>query len=112
MSLSMQNLGGVNVVSVDANRIDAASSIQFKEEFRKLAPSGCARIVLALDGVDFVDSSVLGAIVCMMKLRAPEIRLELSSMGDTVKKVFALTRMDQVFVIHEGIADARAGQAN
>lgn len=104
MDLVLQNIGDVAVVKVPDNRIDAASAIQFKERFRDIAPKSGQRVVLDLDGVGFVDSSGLGAIVAMMKWLAPNTALELAGMGETVRKVFALTRMDTVFKIHDDLS--------
>lgn len=112
MNLSAEDEGGILVISVKETRIDAANCLQFKENFRQLVPDGRDRVVLNLDGVGFVDSSGLGAIVGVMKLLAPATKLDLSNMGETVQKVFTLTRMDQVFKIHERVADAVcAGQS-
>ncbi|MDG2340177.1 MAG: STAS domain-containing protein [Paracoccaceae bacterium] len=108
MNLISQELDGVSVISVVGLRIDAACAIQFKDRFRELAPENKDRVILDLDGVDFVDSSGLGAIVGIMKLLAPNTRLELSGMCETVKKVFTLTRMDRVFAIHNKVSDAIA----
>lgn len=109
MNLSLDENGAIPVISVGATRIDAACAIQFKDAFQKTVPKEPERVILDLDGVEFVDSSGLGAIVGLMKILAPETRLELSTMGETVKKVFALTRMDQVFTIHERVVDGVCG---
>lgn len=106
MKLSAREESQVFVVSVEEARIDAANCLQFKENFRQLAPDDRDRIVLDLNGVDFVDSSGLGAIVGVMKLLAPQTRLELCNLGELVQKVFKLTRMDRVFVIHSELVDA------
>lgn len=106
MNLSAQNQSGILVISVSEPRIDAANCIQFKESFRHLVQESQNRVILNLEGVEFVDSSGLGAIVGVMKLLAPRAKLELSNLGETVRKVFNLTRMDRVFTIHEGVADA------
>ena len=112
MNLTAEDEGGILVISVKETRIDAANCLQFKENFRQLVPDGRDRVVLNLDGVGFVDSSGLGAIVGVIKLLAPATKLDLSNMGETVQKVFTLTRMDQVFKIHERVADAVcAGQS-
>lgn len=105
MNLQASDFGEIAVISVNSSRIDAASAIRFKDLVRDCAPKSAKRVVLDLADVDFVDSSGLGAIVAVMKLLAPERKLELSGMGATVAKVFSLTRMDQVFTIHDRVAD-------
>ena len=60
--------------------------------------------MLDLSAVTFVDSSGLGAIVAAMKQVGAPQRLELAGLTRNVAKVFALTRMDRVFTIHDSIA--------
>lgn len=90
------------VVQVMEDRIDAASAISFKDRMRELVARGTGVVVLDLSQVRFLDSSGLGAVVAVMKLLSPR-RLELAGLTPTVEKVFRLTRMDSVFVIHPSL---------
>jgi anti-sigma B factor antagonist len=112
MNLSSSQMEPAHVVTVDSNRIDAAVAIQFKDLLRaKMAPIE-GRHILDLSNVEFVDSSGLGAIVAAMKMMEDNQTLELAGLNPGVAKVFSLTRMDTVFVIHstveEGVS-ARVG---
>ncbi len=95
------------VIEVAEARIDAAVAIEFKERMRDLIKDAPERVVLELSKVGFLDSSGLGAVVAVMKLLAPERRLELAGLTPTVEKVFRLTRMDSVFVIHPAAPDVQ-----
>jgi anti-sigma B factor antagonist len=44
-------------------------------------------------------------VVAVLKSLAPDRKLELSGLTPTVQKVFRLTRMDSIFVIHDGVPD-------
>ncbi len=88
-------------VRVLESRIDAAVAIRFKEEMREATDGGHGPVVLDLSQVEFLDSSGLGAVVAVMKILAPERRLELAGLTPSVAKVFRLTRMDSVFTIHQ-----------
>jgi len=101
MKLLAEQLDVALVVRVDQDRIDAASAIQFKDQMRQFTQGMQGRVVLDLAQVAFIDSSGLGAIVAAMKAMAPIQKLELSGLTPTVKKVFRLTRMDTVFIIHD-----------
>ena len=94
------------IVSVMEDRIDAAGAIRFKDRMRTLVQHPVARVVLDLSRVKFLDSSGLGAIVAVMKLLGPGRKLELAGLTPTVLKVFRLTRMDSVFVIHPDAPEA------
>lgn len=103
MHLEADMKGGTLVIRVAEDRIDAASASQFKEKMREFVETGSSRMILDLSSVHFLDSSGLGAVVAVMKLLAPDRRLELSGLTKTVEKVFRLTRMDTIFTIHPGL---------
>lgn len=99
---------GALIAEVAETRIDAASAIQFKDAMRAAAAAETGRVVLDLGRVDFIDSSGLGAIVAVMKMLAPERRLDLAAPTPNVERVLKLTRMDSVFTVH---SDADSGAA-
>ena len=100
MNLYAETRGGALVVSVNEERLDAAIAIRFKERMREVTSQPGARVVLDMSQVEFLDSSGLGAVVAVMKSLVPDRRLELAGLTANVERVFRLTRMDSVFVIH------------
>ncbi|MGK7651290.1 STAS domain-containing protein [Roseovarius sp. B08] len=106
MQLTCATHNNINVITVEDNRIDAASAIRFKDEMRTLTDEGPEHVVLDLSGVTFVDSSGLGAIVASMKQLGDGRRLDLAGLTPDVAKVFRLTRMDSIFAIHADMAAA------
>lgn len=106
MQLTSEVVGDMLIVRVQEPRIDAAGAIQFKERMRELTADGPPRVVLELSQVCFLDSSGLGAVVAVMKLLMPARKLELAGLTPMVEKVFRLTRMDSVFVIHQSVPHA------
>ncbi len=111
MQIETDRRGDALIVRVEADRIDAACAIQFKDRLREISSDAPHRVVLDLARVRFVDSSGLGAIVAVMKFLAPDRTLELAALGENVAKVFRLTRMDSVFTIHDQVPEARLGHA-
>jgi anti-sigma B factor antagonist len=110
MNLYAEARGGALVVSVNEERLDAAIAIRFKERMREVTGQPGSRVVLDLSQVEFLDSSGLGAVVAVMKSLAPDRRLELAGLTANVERVFRLTRMDSVFVLHADVEAAlRAG---
>lgn len=103
MDLQSTYHNDMNIITVAEARIDAAAAIKFKDKMRDATSQGPAHIVLDLSNVTFVDSSGLGAIVAAMKQLNGERRLDLAGLTPDVAKVFRLTRMDTVFVIHDDI---------
>jgi anti-sigma B factor antagonist len=105
MELKSEHHGEILVIRAVGDRIDAAGAIQFKERMREIIAEPSARVVLDMSTVGFLDSSGLGAVVAVMKALGPVRRLELSGLTPTVEKVFRLTRMDSVFIIHKSMPE-------
>ena len=105
MELHGEHHGEILVIRAQGDRIDAAGAIQFKERMRDIIAEPSARVVLDMSKVGFLDSSGLGAVVSVMKALGPQRRLELSGLTPTVEKVFRLTRMDTVFIIHKSMPE-------
>lgn len=108
MFLTSTESRGARIVTVNADRIDAAVAIQFKENMRTETEGGPNRVILNLSEVSFIDSSGLGAIVAAMKQLGAERRLDLAGLSPMVDKVFRLTRMDTVFTLFPSLEDAMA----
>lgn len=100
MKIAAREAQGSLLVHVDEARIDAAVAIRFKDRMRDLTAAHAGRVVLDLGGVEFIDSSGLGAIVTAMKQLPDGATLELAALMPNVDRVFRLTRMDTVFRIH------------
>jgi anti-sigma B factor antagonist len=103
MDLQSTETNTTLIITVNEPRIDASAAIRFKDSMRALTEKGPPQAVLDLSKVTFVDSSGLGAIVASMKQLGPGQRLDLAGLTPDVAKVFRLTRMDSVFVIHDSI---------
>lgn len=112
MALTSTTTGAIQVITVHSDRIDAAMAIQFKEDMRSETEADAERIVLDLSGVDFIDSSGLGAIVASMKQLGQGRRLDLAGLRPVVEKVFRLTRMDTVFRLFATLDDALSSPAD
>ncbi|WP_050604946.1 STAS domain-containing protein [Ruegeria sp. 6PALISEP08] len=106
MGLTSASNGATQIITVHSDRIDAAMAIQFKEDMRSETETSADRVVLDLSGVQFIDSSGLGAIVASMKQLGKDRQLDLAGPQPVVEKVFRLTRMDTVFRLFSTLDDA------
>ncbi|MDT8344373.1 MAG: STAS domain-containing protein [Thermohalobaculum sp.] len=103
MHLSVARGGRRCVVEIPGPRLDAAVAGEFKRQMVELIDTGAAAIVLDFSAVEFIDSSGLGAVVGAFKHLGPRGSLEIASLRPAVGKVFALTRMNRVFTIHDAV---------
>ena len=106
MKLDARDLDGATVVSIGDSRLDAARSLEFRNALNGLLEGGKTRIVLDLEGVRFMDSSGLGVLVAVLKRLGRGGAIVLCGLGEGVRSLFELTRMDLVFAIEPDVAAA------
>ena len=82
-------------------RIDAASSIFFKNALVEWINKGCRQIVLDMQNVEFLDSSGLGVIISTLKAMDGDGELVLSGVKKGVMSLLCLTRMNRVFRVYD-----------
>jgi anti-sigma B factor antagonist len=100
--------GAVPVVTPRMKRLDASVAPAFKQAVVQVVEAGDRRLVLDLSGVEFLDSSGLGALVSVLKAAGSQGALAVCGARGAVLSLFKLTRMDKVFEIHAARADALA----
>jgi anti-sigma B factor antagonist len=100
--------GNVPVVVPTVKRLDASVAPAFKQAVVKVVEGGERRILLDLSGVDFLDSSGLGAMVSILKALGTQGTLAVCGAKGAVLSLFKLTRMDKVFSLHADRAEALA----
>ena len=108
MALKVESLpGDVVVVSwTEPVALDAASVPALKDDFQ--AVSG-PRIVFDMAQVTFIDSAIIGFLVGQMRAaRAAGGDAKLARLTEEVNTIFELTRLHQVFDIHDGVEAAVA----
>ncbi|MFH1914014.1 MAG: STAS domain-containing protein [Pseudomonadota bacterium] len=95
-------------------RLDAANSGLLKSRFVDLVNDGHRSFVIDLSVVDFMDSTGLAALMSCLKTLGGEGEIVLAALSVKVRKLFALTRLDQgvfrIFVSTEEALAARDGR--
>jgi|GEM_PF-199597 len=87
--------------------IDVYSASQVREEVIKLLGNGTRHIIADLSGVDFLDSTGLGALVGSLKrLREQDGSLALVASATKILTVFRVTGLIRVFEIHPSVSEA------
>lgn len=92
-------------IRVDEKRLDAAIATAFKDRVRGMIGDHGPPVMLDLGGVDFMDSSGLGAVIAIFKAMPPDRALVLAGLTPNVARVFRLTRMDTVLNIRHDPVD-------
>ncbi len=100
---------GVAVVRL-VGRLDLASSEAVKHQLVQAVGEGHRQLVVDLDGVDFLDSSGLGALIGGLKVaRVARGNLRIARPNDQVRLVLELTTLDRVLQPYATVEEALAG---
>lgn len=112
MQIDESIVGGVIVVAVINNRIDARNSGDLKNSVANALKRSKHGIVMDLSKVAFIDSTGLGALVGALKLvGSARSEFAVCGLNDAVLTLFKLTRMDKVFRTFATSTDAVAALA-
>lgn len=106
MQLTTEDRSDFTVARPQATRLDAATAPGLRSATADLANQGRFRVVLDLGGVEFVDSSGLGALIHMHKTLEGRGRLALCNLDPKVAQLFKVTRLERVFAIGASLDDA------
>jgi anti-anti-sigma factor len=100
--------GGVTVVR-PAGRLDLLSAAELKRLLVEEVGAGQSRLVVDLEGVAFIDSSGLGALIGGLKAaRTAGGNLRLARAGEQALTILELTTLDRVLRPYPTVEDALA----
>ncbi len=108
LGLDVSQRGESTVLAVHGE-VDVYTAPRLREKLVELVAQGNYRIVVDLDGVDFLDSTGLGVLVGGLKrLRTHGGDMALVCTHQRILKVFEITGLTKVFSIHDSL-DAAVG---
>ena len=109
LGLDVTEHNGHTVLAVQGE-VDVYTAPRLRERLVELVTEGKRKIVVDLEGVDFLDSTGLGVLVGGLKrLRSNDGEMSLVSTQSRILKVFEITGLTKVFSIHDSVEAATAG---
>lgn len=106
--LSCSNDGAVTVVDASGD-IDALSAPALQERLEMHLAAGQRHLVVDLSGVGFMDSTGLGILVGALRLaRLHHGTLRIVGAGERVRRIMAITGLDEVFDVASSRMEAIA----
>ena len=95
-----QEATDIIVLAVPGPSLDASNSKKFKNEMAPIVQTA-SKLVFDMSGVQFVDSSGLGAILtCLRQLNAKGGDMKVFGLSKAVRALFELVRMHKVVEVH------------
>lgn len=111
LTISTSTIGGADVVHC-AGEIDVATAAQLRDVVQELFAGGSRAVALDMTEVTFMDSTGLGVVVGRLKtLRRAGGAMTIAVTAPRVRRVFEITGLDKVFVLHETPQDAATAAA-
>ena len=108
LGLDVTDRNGHTVLAVKGE-VDVYTAPRLRERLVELVTEGKRKIVVDLEGVDFLDSTGLGVLVGGLKrLRSNDGEMSLVSTQSRILKVFEITGLTKVFSIHDSVESATA----
>ena len=105
LTLTTREVDGKTIVAV-GGEIDVYTAPKLRDKITELVAEGVYDIVVDMGEVEFLDSTGLGVLVGgLKKVRAHDGSLQLVCSQDRLLKIFRITGLAKVFVIHDS-ADA------
>lgn len=107
-SYNIEVVNGVTVITILQRRATAEIAREFKDFlFDLIDAQGITKMVIDLKDVQFMDSFFLGAIVTgLKKIRNLDGDIKLAAMMSSLRPVFELMHLDEVFTICEDVPSA------
>ena len=105
----VSDVAGWTVVSI-YGELDVATAPSLREQLIGLVGDGATKLVLDLEGVDFLDSTGLGVIVSALKrARTNGGDLRLVCTQARIRRLFEITGLDKAVPLHPSLDAAVAG---
>lgn len=106
LGLDTSKVGDYAVVDVKGE-IDVYTAPKLREKLIELVSEGSYKVIVNLEGVDFLDSTGLGVLVGALKrVKAHDGSLALVCTQDKILKIFKITGLTKVFPIHPSVEEA------
>lgn len=107
LSLDTYEVDGRSVVAV-GGEIDVYTAPRLRDRISEVVATGQNDVLIDMGKVDFLDSTGLGVLVgALKKTRVHGGSLELVCDNDRLLKIFRITGLAKVFVIHPSVEAAR-----
>ena len=103
LTLETRDVDGRTIVSV-GGEIDVYTAPKLRDKITELVGGGTYNLVIDMAGVEFLDSTGLGVLVGgLKKVRAHDGSLDLVCTQERLLKIFRITGLAKVFVIHDTV---------
>jgi anti-sigma B factor antagonist len=107
LKITNREVDGVAVVVLDGRIVLGEETSALREKVKNLVAEGKKKIVLNMNGVTFIDSSGLGALVAAYSsAKSGGASMRLSNLGSHLNQLLQMTKLLTVFEVSNSETDA------
>jgi anti-sigma B factor antagonist len=109
--LRVSERNGVTCIGfIDRNILDEANIQRIGDELSRVVEGLVQpKMLISFSNVDHLSSAALGTLITINnKIRAKDGQLRLAEIDSQIQEVFAITKLDRVFQIHDSVDQALA----
>ncbi len=107
---SRRTESGVPVIEVSGRLAFGRDVERLEAAVKDLVNEGQTRLVFDLSGMEYADSSGIGAIVaCVTQIRKGGSDLRIAGVNPRIQRLFKMTGVDQLLSVYPTVAEAVAG---
>jgi anti-sigma B factor antagonist len=112
LTLRVDQAAPAVTVLVVGGEVDVYSAVKFREKITALIDAGMHRLILDIQGVEFLDSTGLGVLVGGLKrVRAHDGFMDIACAQPGILRVLRISGLSEVFGIYDAVGDALAAHA-
>ena len=101
MELAEKKTGDVSILGL-TGRLDAYSATEVEKKLDEVIQSGCVKMVLNMEGLEYISSSGLRVFLSQLKkVRKQQGDIKLACMKPNIREVFDIAGFTQLFNIFE-----------
>ena len=101
MELAEKKSGDISILAL-TGRLDAYSATEVEKKLDGVIQTGCVKMVLNLEGLEYISSSGLRVFLSQLKkVRKQQGDIKLACMKSNIKEVFDIAGFTQLFNIFE-----------
>ena len=98
MKIGQREIGDVVVLDVDGRIMGGPDSEAFQETIKALVADGKRKVLVNLEGVNWVNSTGLGILIAgFQELQRSGGRLKLVNVSDRIESLLAVTKLSTIF---------------
>ena len=100
--------GDVTILSLSGNLLGGPVSYErLPVEFKTIIEGDVKKVVIDLENVKRMNSTGLGILMrCYMSLKRADGELKLVGLGDTLKGILIMTKLNTIFTTHQTLEEA------